>query len=98
MNNDEKVSGTLQLIFNGNISWRDQFSTVNPRIVSWKEDASKFHPFPLMKTKFLHDTSHEDLQEMYKILLGNDGNTQDIVVPKTYLQAISMGYMAKYMI
>ena len=90
VNDKEKVSGTLQQIFNGNTSWRDKSSTMNPRDISWKGDASKFCPFPPMKTKVLDDTSHKDLQKMYKIVLGNDNNISDIFVPKTYLQATSM--------
>lgn len=85
-NKDESVSGTLQQIFNGNSLTRDYFSTINPCDVSWKNDASKCHSYPPMRTKVMDDSDYEDLKRMYQILLGNNDNIQDIYVPRTFLQ------------
>ena len=88
-NKDEELSGTLQQIFNGNVSNRDFFTTVNPQNVVWNDDPSKFHPHPPMQTKVIDDGNH-DLKQMYHSLLGNKNNTQDIFVPIAYLQTSTM--------
>ena len=86
VNNEQNVSGTLRQIFNGNSLKRDYYSAINPRNVSWKDDATTFHTHPPMKTKVMNDADNMDLKEMYNILL-NNANIQDIHVPKTYLEA-----------
>ena len=88
--NDENLSGILQQIFNGNTLKRDYFSTMNPRNVSWKDDADKFHLHPPMKTKVMDDAEHEGLKNMYRILLETNDNIKDVFVPKTFLQATTM--------
>mgnify|MGYP002803532383 CR=1 FL=1 len=60
-NKDEQLSGTLQQIFNGNVSNRDFFTSVNPRDVIWNDDPSKFHPHPPMRTMVMDDGNYEDL-------------------------------------